>query len=140
MRPSLQRILHALIGRNPAASLDTTIGKLPSMRRRRRWARSVQELLEAANQYRAASQFAHPAWEGSIRLHTAVVRACQTELLAIQQALLDQRQPISAQALQQLKGFLREPGTSPLFGGNPARARHAVQQLQWSFTGRPEPN
>ena len=28
---------------------------------------------------------------------------------------------------------------SPLFGEDPALARKAAEQLQWSFTGRPEP-
>ena len=138
MRASLQRILFALIGRDSVASLDASMGKLPSMRRRRRWARSVEQVLEEANESRAA-QFAHPEWEGSIRLRTDVVLACQAELLAIQGAPLDHRQPISAQALQQLKRFLLDPGTSALFGGNPALARRAVRQLQWRFTGRPEP-
>jgi hypothetical protein len=138
MHASLQRILFALIGRDSAASLDTSMGKLPSPRRRRRWARSVKQLVEDAHQSRAA-QFAHPAWEGSIRLRTDVVRACQAELLAIQGALLDHRQPISAQALGELRRFLLDPGTSPLFGSDPARARRAARRLQWSFTGRPEP-
>jgi hypothetical protein len=138
MRSALQRILHVVIGHDPGTSLDTTTGKLPSMRRRRHWAGSVEDLLQAANQRRASSQFPHPEWEGTIRLRTAVVRACQSELLAIQRALLDQRQPISAQALQQLKEFLRMPGSSPLFGSNPTLARRAARQLQWSFTGRPE--
>jgi hypothetical protein len=138
VRATLRRILFALVGSDSAASLDTSTGKLPSPRRRRRRARSVKQLVEDARQS-CAAQFAHPAWERSIRLRTDVVRACQAELLAIQGALLDHRQPISAQALQQLRRFLLDPGTSPLFGSNPARARRAALHLQWSFTGRPEP-
>jgi hypothetical protein len=72
-------------------------------------------------------------------LRTQVVRACHAELVAINAALLDQRQPISAQALRQLKPFLNAPNSSPLFGEDPALARKAAEQLQGSFTGRPEP-
>jgi hypothetical protein len=80
---------------------------------------------------------------GGVTVVLAAVSAATAgaiELLAIKGALLDQRQPISAQALQQLKRFLLDAGTSPLFGANPALARRAARQLQWSFTGRPEPN
>lgn len=111
MRASLQRLLHALIGRNPAGPQDREIGNLPSIRRRRSWARSVEQLLESASRYRAASHVAHPEWEAPMLLRTEVVRACEAELLAIKGALLDQRQPISAQALQQLKRFLLDAGT-----------------------------
>jgi hypothetical protein len=45
MRASLQRVLHALTGRRPPATEAITIGVLPSMRRRRGWARSVERLL-----------------------------------------------------------------------------------------------
>jgi hypothetical protein len=116
-----------------------TIGFLPSMRRRRGWARSVERLLAAAGHRPDARQFRHPDWEAPLMLRTQVVRACHAELVAINAALLDQRQPISAQALRQLKPFLNDPNSSPLFGEDPALARKAAEQLQWSFTGRPEP-
>lgn len=139
MRASLQRMLYALTGRLPAATKDTTIAVVPSMRRRRAWAQSVEQLLEAASLKPDAPLFPHPDWDAPLLLCTQVVRACQAELFAIKEALVDPRQPISAQALQQLKGFLTDPSTSPLFGTNPVRARRAAHQLQWSFTGRPEP-
>ena len=106
MRASLQRVLQALTGRRPPATEDMTIGFLPSMRRRRGWARSVERLLAAAGYRPDAGQFRHPDWEAPLMLRTQVVRACHAELVAINAALLDQRQPISAQALRQLKPFL----------------------------------
>ena len=114
MRASLQRVLHALTGRRPPTTEDTTIGVPPSMRRRRGWARSVERLLAAAGHRPDARQFRHPDWEAPLMLRTQVVRACQAELAAINAA-------------------------SPLFGEDPALARKAAEQLQWSFTGRPEP-
>jgi hypothetical protein len=77
--------------------------------------------------------------EAPLMLRTQVVLACHAELAAINAALLDQRQPISAQALRQLKPFLNDPSASPLFSEDPALARKAAEPLQWSFTGRPEP-
>jgi hypothetical protein len=65
-------------------------------------------------------------------------RSVERLLAAINAALLDQRQPVSAQALRQLKPFLQDPNASPLFGEDPALARKAAERLQWSFTGRPE--
>jgi hypothetical protein len=134
MRASLQRILYALTGRIPAAAKDTIVAVVPSMRRRRAWAGLLDELLEAASRKPAASLFPHPYWDAPLLLRCKVVRACQAELLVIKEALVDQRQPISAQALQQLKGFRTNPSTSPLFGTDPARARRAAHQLQSSFT------
>jgi hypothetical protein len=59
MRASLQRVLQALTGRRPPATEDMTIGFLPSMRRRRGWARSVERLLAAAGHRPDARQFRH---------------------------------------------------------------------------------
>jgi hypothetical protein len=60
-------------------------------------------------------------------------------LLAITGVLGDQRQPVSAAALRQLKTFLCQTSRSPLFGDDPGAAHRAAQQLQYSFTGHPEP-
>jgi hypothetical protein len=137
MRAGLQRILAALIGRSSAPTDGITLGVLPSMRRRRRLARSIEELLDAAGGGPGTSQIPHPRWD-SLFLRGPVVWTCQVHLLAIKDALLDPRQPLAAQALQQLKRFLTDP-SSPLCGTNPAVARRSAEQLQWSFTGRPEP-
>jgi hypothetical protein len=59
--------------------------------------------------------------------------------LAAAGALGDERQPVSAAALRQLKRFLTDPSASPLYGDDSATARRAAQQLQRSFTGHPEP-
>ncbi|HKP99476.1 MAG TPA: hypothetical protein VJ735_04015 [Actinomycetes bacterium] len=119
--------------------MDTDLGVLPSARRRRAWARSVDHLLEAVNRKHAAPLFPHPDWDAPLLLRTEVVLACQAELMAIRDALLDQRRPISAQALQELKGFLTGSSTSPLFGTNAALARRDALQLRDDLTGQPPP-
>jgi hypothetical protein len=134
------RILRIVIYRQPAADQDPTVGKLPSMRRRRAWARSVHRLLEAVSRcYPSWWQFPHPYWDFPPLTRREVIWACRPALLAIAAALGDQQQPISAEALRQLKTFLCDPGVSPLFGEDPVAARWAAQQLQCRFTGHPEP-
>jgi hypothetical protein len=134
------RILRIVTRRQGAAAPAGTIGKLPSMRQRRAWARSVHRLLEAVSRcYPSWWQFPHPYWDFPPLIRREVIWACRPALLAIAAALGDQRQPISAAALRQLKTFLTDPSVSPLFGDDPAAARRAGQQLQCSFTGHPDP-
>jgi hypothetical protein len=113
--------------------------KLPSMRRRRAWARRLDQLLDAASRNPSAWRFPHPDFEAPLQLSTRVVWPCRPELLAIMAVLQEYRQPISSAALQQLKAFLTDPGVSALFGTDPGAARQAAQRLQHSFTGHPEP-
>jgi hypothetical protein len=115
-----------------------TIGKLPSMRRRRGWARRIARLLEAASSSRSAWRFPHPDFEAPLLMSTRVVWACRPEFLAIEEALQDQRQPISASALRELQTFLTDLPASTLFGTDPVAARQAARQVQHSFTGHPE--
>jgi hypothetical protein len=138
MLATARRVLQVITRRRRAPALDASLGKLPSMRRRA-WAQSVQRLLDDASRSSSGVQFPHPDWEAPLLLRTKVVLACRPELLAIKDALHDARQPISAAAVQQLKAFLTDPSVSPLFGGDPLAARRAVEQLQYSFTGHPEP-
>jgi hypothetical protein len=138
MCQGLHRVLSALMGHHSARSEDMTIGILTSMRRRRRLARSIEQLLEAAGDRHTAWQFPHPDWEAPLLLQVRVVQACQPTLLTIRDALLDQRLPISARSLEQLKRFLAN-SSSPLFGDNPVLARRSAEQLQRIVTGRPEP-
>jgi hypothetical protein len=114
-------------------------GNLPRMRRRRAWARRLNQLLDAASRNPSAWRFPHPDFEAPLQLSTRVIWACRPELLAIKAVLQDYRQPVSSAALRQLKAFLTDPGISALFGTNPGAARQAAQQLQHSFTGHPEP-
>jgi hypothetical protein len=72
-------------------------------------------------------------------LSTKVVKACHPELLAVKEALLDTRRPVSAAAVQQLKTFLSDLSASPLVGGDPIIARRAARQLQRSVAEHPEP-
>jgi hypothetical protein len=68
-----------------------------------------------------------------------LVWACRPALLAIAGLLFDQRQPISAVALRELRRFLTESVDSPLVRDDPDTARRSAQALQYSFTGHPEP-
>jgi hypothetical protein len=125
--------------RQRATEQDEAIGTLPSMRRRRTWARSVHRLLEAVSRGAPTRwQYPHPYWDFPPLTRREVVWACRPALLAIAGALGDEQQPISGAALRQLKTFLCDPSISPLFGDDPGAARRAAQRLQYSFTGHPE--
>jgi hypothetical protein len=139
MLAGAHRVLRSITLRHHAAEQDERIGRLPSMRRRRAWARSVHQLLDTASHCQPWWQRPHPYWDFPPLTRLEVVWACRPALLAIAGALGDQRQPISAVALRQLKRFLTDPTVSPLFGDDPLAARQAARQLQCSFTGHPEP-
>jgi hypothetical protein len=133
------RILRIVTRRQGVAEPAGTIGKLPSMRRRRAWARSVHRPLEAVSRCHPSWwQYPHPYWDFPPLTRRKVIWACRPALLAIAAALGDEQQPVSGAALRQLKRFLTDPSVSPLFGDDPAAARRAAQQLQCSFTGHPE--
>ena len=134
----VRRMLQSKLRRSCVPERDGLIGKLPSMRRRRAWSRRIDRLLEAASRNRSAWRFPHPDYEAPLLMSTRVVWACRPELLAISEALQDQRQPISAAALRQLKTFLADPGASPLYRTDPRLAGQAAQQVQRSFTGHPD--
>jgi hypothetical protein len=141
MLAGTHRILQLLTHRHQAAEQAGTIGKLPSMRRRRAWARSIHRLLETVSRGSPSWwQSPHPYWDYSPLTRREVIWACRPALLAIAGVLGDQRQPVSAAALRQLKTFLCYPSVSPLFGDDPGAARRAARQLQCSFTGHPEPH
>jgi CBS domain-containing protein len=123
----------------PTAERGERIGRLRSMRRRRTWARSVRQLLNAASHCQPWWQRPHPYWDFPPLIHREIIWACRPALLAIACALGDERQPISATALRQLSRFLTDPTSSPLFGDAPMAARRAARLLECSFTGHPEP-
>jgi hypothetical protein len=52
-------------------------GKLPSMRRRRAWARRLDRLLDAASRNPSARRFPHPDFEAPLQLSTRVIWACR---------------------------------------------------------------
>jgi hypothetical protein len=136
MLAGAHRVLRIVSGRQRASEQARPLDGLPGMRRRRAWARSVHGLLEAVSRCRRRP---HPYWEFPPLVRREVVWACRPALLAIVGVLGDERQPVSTAALRQLKEFLTDPSTSPLFGDDPATARCAAEQLQRSFTGHPEP-
>jgi hypothetical protein len=131
------RIL-GIINRRRAVEQADTVGRPPSMRQRRAWSRSVHRLLEAVSGCSPWWQFPHPYWDFPPLIRREVVWACRPSLLTIAAILVDERQPISATTLRQLKRFLTDPSASPLFGNDPMAARRAAQQLQGSFTNHPQ--
>ena len=139
MLATMQRMLQQLAHRGDASAQAKVITKPASMRRRRAWAQAVQQLVDHASRSRSGPQFPHPKWEAPLLLFTNVVRVCCPELLAVKEALLDTRRPISAAAVQQLKTSLSHPGASRLFGADPVIARRAARQLQRNFAKHPEP-
>jgi hypothetical protein len=139
MLAEAHRVLRRITHRHHAGGQDELIGRLPSMGQRRRWARAVYRLHEEVSRCQPWWQRPHPYWDFPPLTRREVVWACRPALLAIAGALGDQRQPISAVALRQLKRFLTEPSVSALFGEDPVAAGRAAQQLQRSFTGHPEP-
>lgn len=90
----------------------------------------MQQLVDSASRGTSAAQVPHPEWEAPLLLSTKVVKACRPELLAVKEALLDTRRPVSAAAVQQLKTFLSD---------DPIIARRAARQLQRSVAEHPEP-
>lgn len=140
MLAEAHRVLRSITHRQRASEQDATIGRLPSMRQRRAWVRAVQQLLDTVSHHHCSWwQGPHPFWDFPPLTRREVVWACRPALLAIAGALDDERQPISAVALRQLKRFLTDPAVSPLFGDDQLAAGRAAQQLQCSFTGHPEP-
>jgi hypothetical protein len=133
----MRRVLHSMLRRRVPEREGLT-GQPPSMRRRRAWSSRIDRLLDAASRDQSIWRFPHPDFEAPLLMSTRVVWACRPELLAIKEALQDQRQPISTAALRQLKTFLADTGGSPLFGTDPRVARQAAQQLQRGVTGHPE--
>jgi hypothetical protein len=140
MRAEAHRVLRIVTGRQRASEHAGPLDGLPGMRGRRAWSRSVHGLLEAVSGCSPSWwRRPHPYWDFPPLLRREVVWACRPALLAIAGALGDERQPVSAAAVRQLKRFLTDPSASPLFGDDPATARCAAEQLQRSFTGHPEP-
>jgi hypothetical protein len=133
-------VLRIVTGRQRVSEQAGTLGELPGMRRRRAWAQSVHQTLNAVGHCCSPWwQLPHPYWDFPPLMRREVVWTCRPALLAVAEALGDERQPVSAAALRQLKRFLTDPSASPLYRDDSATARRAAQQLQRSFTGHPEP-
>jgi hypothetical protein len=140
MLPTMQWMLHKLTRSRGAPAQAKVIAKLAGMRRRHPWAQAVQQLVGSASRSASAARIPRPDWEAPLLLSTKVVKAARPELLAVKEALLDTRRPISAAAVQQLKTFLSDPTASPLFGRDPIIARRAATQLQRSVAAHPNPD
>jgi hypothetical protein len=109
MLATMQRMLHKPTRSRRAPAQAKVIAKLAGMRRRHPWAQAVQQLVDSPSRSASAAQFPHPDWEAPLLRSTKAVKAGRPELLAVTEALLDTRRPISAAAVQQLKTFLSDP-------------------------------
>ena len=78
MLAGAHRTLRIVTHRQHATELAEAIGTLPSMRRRRTWARSVHRLLEAVSRRAPARwQYSHPYWDFPPLTRREVVWACR---------------------------------------------------------------
>jgi hypothetical protein len=134
--PSLRIVTH----RRDAGPQGVAMSKPSSMLGRRAWALSVHRLLEAGrHRFPAWWQDPHLSSDFPPLIRRQMVWACRPALLAIAGLHFDQRQPISAVAMRELRRFLTEPVDSPLVRDDPDTARRSAQTLQCSFTGHPGP-
>ncbi len=87
-------VLRIVTGRQRASEQARTLGELPGMRRRRAWALSVQQTLDAVSHCQPPWwQLPHPYRDFPPLLRREVVWACRPALLAVVGALGDERQP-----------------------------------------------
>jgi hypothetical protein len=109
MLATMQRMLHKLTRSRRAPAQAKVIARPAGMRRRHPWAQAVQQLVDSASRSASAARIPRPEWEAPLLLSTKVVKAGRPELLAVTEALLDTRRPISAAAVRQRKTFLSDP-------------------------------
>jgi hypothetical protein len=144
MLATMQRMRHKLTRSRRAPAQAKVIAKLAGMRRRHSWAQAVQQLVYSASRSASAAQFPQPEWEAPLPLSTKVVKAGRPELLAVKEALLDTRRPISAAAVQRRRWLLSDPTAhrclavtrlSP--GGSPYSCSRALLNIQNPDPGHP---
>jgi hypothetical protein len=109
MLATMQRMLHKLTRSRRAPAQAKVIAKLAGMRQRHPWAQAVQQLVDSARRSASAAQIPHTDREAPLLLSTKVVKAGRPELLAVTEALLDTRRPISAAAVQRHKWLPSDP-------------------------------
>jgi len=114
MLATMQRMRHKLTRSRRAPAQAKVLARLVGVRWRNVWAQAVQQLVDRASRSASAARIPHRNWEAPLLLSTKVVKAGRPELLAVKEALLDTRRPISAAAVQQRKRFLSDPSASPL--------------------------
>jgi hypothetical protein len=106
------RIL-GILSRRRTVEQAGTVGRLPSMRQRRAWARAVQRLFEAFSGCSPWWQSLHPYFDFPPRLCREVIWACRPALLAIAAILVEEGSPS------------RPPPSGSSRGSSPTRAsRH----------------
>ena len=137
MLATMQRMRHKLTRSRRAPAQAKVIARLADMRRRHLWLRQCSNWLAAPAAAPQLPGFPTRNGEAPLLLSTKVVKACRPGLLAVKEALLDTRRPISAAAVQR-KRFVSDPTASPRFGRDPIIARRAATQLQRSVAA-PEP-
>ncbi|HEX9343392.1 MAG TPA: hypothetical protein VF995_07235 [Actinomycetota bacterium] len=98
----------------------------PSLRERRRWARSIEKLVADAN--RRILQRAY--WPLA---NTTAVHRATPALLDVATALRQQDLLVSRDLLGELRAFLTDGGASPLYGNHPIAALWAAEELRRRF-------
>ena len=103
---------------------------VPTMRERLRWARSIDKLVEDAKRRPSLYRQFRPI------VRPEMTRAVEPDMLAIAGALRDERQPVSRAALSELREFMTDGATSPLFGVHLTRAAFVAARLRDGFTAQ----
>jgi hypothetical protein len=94
MLATMQRALQTVTRRRAAAAEARWIGKRAARRRRRVWTKSTQHWLTASAVAGRVPSFPTPNGK-PLLLGTDVMNACRSDLLVVQDPLLDGRQRIS---------------------------------------------
>lgn len=102
----------------------------PTMRERRRWARSVEKLVADAHRYILLRAY-RPLY------NTAAVRRATPALLDIAAALRAEDLEVSRELLGELRALLTDGGSSPLYRDHPIAALWAIEDLRHRLL--PEP-
>ena len=95
----------------------------PTLRERRRWARSIEKLVADAHRYILLRAY-RPLY------NIDAVRRAAPALLEIAAALRDAELDVSRELLGDLRALLTDAGTSPLYRDHPIAALWAVEELR----------
>jgi hypothetical protein len=113
-----------IVSRRRTVEQAGTIGRLPSMRLRRAWARAVQRLFEAFSRCSPWWQSPHPFFDFPPRLCREVIWACRPALLAMRRSWSRSGSPS------------RPPPSGSSRGSSPSRAsRHCSATTPWWLDG-----
>jgi len=104
----------------------------PTLRERKRWARSIEKLIADANR-RIPQRAYRPL------ANTAAVHRATPALLGVAATLRAEELTVSRDLLGELRAFLTDGGASPLYGNHPIAALWAAEELRRRFAPTPAP-